>query len=378
MKNSDNYYFPDTEKVGDIIFHYSARINGSFVKEVKKDIEVAISKLKKYKNINLRDTMKADPMHVFIYPDIKSFKMVFGQDMQKLETKQMHFMMSNSVETRYILTDEMGNIHMVLPKGRTNSMYTTFSAELVSKIVGQYIDVDQKKEYELKSTIKSYIKVERKKEQEELEEQKELEDADEEEKLQQELEQDTQEKLEELSENEIEEELAILSEMTEQEVENMAETQQELEKKEQPPSWMIYGWRAYICNRLQSKANMEKFKKIAEKKEIPKPTSITGKKIDSELDLDVATLAVEYIVNTYGYNAFIKLSENPENVKGIFYASSVLDNKTAKEKLNSEIKEYIKLKLKPVKIIEVTEITGEEAKVLFNTKDAEIEKKLEV
>ena len=48
-KNSGSYLFPDTEKVGGVIFHYSKRINGTFVTEVKKNLEIAVAKLRRYK-----------------------------------------------------------------------------------------------------------------------------------------------------------------------------------------------------------------------------------------------------------------------------------------------------------------------------------------
>lgn len=370
MKNT-NYLFPNTEKVGGVIFHYSQRLNGSFVKVAKQDINMVIEKLRKYKNISLKSTMEAMPLHVYIYPDIKSFRSAMGYEMQKVETRQMHFMMSNNVETRYILTDEAGNVHMVLPKGRSNSVYTTFSSELVSIIVGEYIELNEKQRYELKNTVKRYIKVEREKEekakrkeeeeaeeekrQEEEEElQKEQEEAEEKERQEQEEER-LQKELEEAEEQEREALLLENARIEEQELEEMAKTQEEVEDIKDVPAWLVYGWRGFVCNRLCNKTSLENFKALLDKNKLPKPTKL-NEKINSELDLDVAVSAVEYVCSTYGYDAYVKLCRDPENIKGILYKATTLTEKEAKEKFNSEVRQYISAKLSDIQIKEVIEV----------------------
>lgn len=375
MKNT-NYLFPDTEKVGGVIFHYSKRLNGSFVKVAKQDINMVIEKLRKYKNISLKSTMEAMPLHVYIYPDIKSFRSAMGYEMQKVETRQMHFMMPNNIETRYILTDEAGNVHMVLPNGRSNSVYTTFSSELVSIIVGEYIALNEKQRYELKNTVKRYIKVEREKEEkekqkeeEEAEEQKRLEEEEElqkeqeeaEEKERQEQEEERleeerlQKELEEAEEQKREELLLENARIEEQELEEMAKTQEEVEDIKDVPAWLVYGWRGFVCNRLCNKESLENFKALLDKNKLPKPTKL-NEKINSELDLDVAVSAVEYVCSTYGYGAYVKLCRDPENIKGILYSVTTLTENEAKEKFNSEVKQYISAKLSDIQIKEVIEV----------------------
>lgn len=375
---STNYLFPDTEKVGGVIFHYSKRINGSFVKVVKQDINTVIEKLKKYRNINLKNMVEALPLHVYIYPDIKSFRSAMGYEMQKMETRQMHFMASNNVETRYILTDEAGNVHMVLPVGRSQAVYTTFSSELVSIIVGEYIEMNEKQKYEMKTTIKKYIKSERqkeedkkKKEQEELEEkereeqeQKELEEEEEKERLEaeeREAEEALQQELEEAEEKEREEMLLEASLMEDEELEEMAHTQakvEEIKDTQSIPAWLVYGWQGFMCGRLKNKTNLEKFKELRDKLKLPKPTKLK-ENINSELDLDVSVAAVEYIVSVYGYKAYVRLCEEPDNIKGIMYKATNLKEAEAKEKFNNEVKEYIAGVLSAVKVKEALVIDKE-------------------
>lgn len=366
---STSYFFPDTEKVGGIIFHYSKRVNGSFVKVVKQDINTVIEKLKKYRNINLKNTMEALPIHVYIYPDIKSFRSAMGYEMQKVETRQMHFMMSNNIETRYILTDEFGNVHMVLPTGRSSATYTTFSSELVSIIVGEYIEMNEKQKYEMKTTIKKYIKSERqkeedkkKKEAEELEE-KEREEEEQKEKERQdaeerEAEEKMQQELEEAEEKQREEMLLELSLMEEEELEEMVETQKEVEEIPDTPAWLVYGWQGLMCRKLENKANLQRFKALREKANLPKPTKLKDK-ISSELDLDVAVAAVEYIVTTYGYSAYVKLCKEPDNIKGVMYKATTLTQAEAKERFNSEVKMYIAEVLSTVEVKEALEVDEE-------------------
>lgn len=384
MKNT-NYLFPDTEKVGGVIFHYSKRLNGSFVKVAKQDINMVIEKLRKYKNISLKSTMEAMPLHVYIYPDIKSFRSAMGYEMQKVETRQMHFMMSNNIETRYILTDEAGNVHMVLPNGRSNSVYTTFSSELVSIIVGEYIELNEKQRYELKNTVKRYIKVEREKEEkekqkekeeaEEKELQKEQEEAEEKERQEQEererLEEERlQKELEEAEERKREELLLENASIEEQELEEMAETQKELENIKGVPAWLVYGWRGFVCNRLCNKESLQNFKALLDKNKLPKPTKL-NEKINSELDLDVAISAVEYVCSTYGYGAYLRLCRDPENIKGILYKATTLTEKEAKEKFNSEVKQYISAKLGNTQVLEAIEIEEDTAKEMEITPSVE-------
>lgn len=371
---STNYLFPDTEKVGGVIFHYSKRINGSFVKVVKQDINTVIEKLKKYRNINLKNMVEALPLHVYIYPDIKSFRSAMGYEMQKVETRQMHFMASNNIETRYILTDEAGNVHMVLPVGRSKAVYTTFSSELVSIIVGEYIELNEKQRYEMKTTIKKYIKAERqkeeekkKKEQEEIEEkerEKEKEEQEEKEREEEEkerleaeereAEEALQQELEEIEEKEREKMLLELSLMEDEELEEMVEVQdkvEEIKDVEETPAWLVYGWQGFMCGRLKNKANLERFKELRCKTKLPKPTKLKNN-ISSELDLDVAVATVEYVVSTYGYKAYQRLCEEPDNIKGIMYKATTLSQAEAKEKFNNEVKEYIAEVLGSVEIKE--------------------------
>lgn len=371
---STNYLFPDTEKVGGVIFHYSKRINGSFVKVVKQDINTVIEKLKKYRNINLKNTMEALPLHVYIYPDIKSFRSAMGYEMQKVETRQMHFMASNNIETRYILTDEAGNVHMVLPTGRSQAVYTTFSSELVSIIVGEYIELNEKQKYEMKTTIKKYIKAERqkeedkkKKEQVELEEkereEQEEREREEEEEKEREAEEALAKELEESEEKEREEALLALSLMEDEELEELAMTQakvEEIKDTQSVPAWLVYGWQGFMCGKLKNKANLERFKELRDKLKLPKPTKLK-ENINSELNLDVAVAAVEYVVSVYGYKAYVKLCEDPDNIKGIMYKATNMTEAEAKEKFNSEVKEYIAEVLSAVKVKEALVIDKEGA-----------------
>lgn len=377
MKNT-NYFFPDTEKVGGVIFHYNKRINESFVKIVKQDINTVIEKLKKYRNINLKNMVEALPLHVYIYPDIKSFRSAMGYEMQRIETRQMHFMASNNVETRYILTDEAGNVHLVLPVGRSHATYTTFSSELVSIIVGEYIEMNEKQKYEMKTTIKKYIKSERqkeedkkKKEQVELEEKereeqeaKEREEEEEKERLEaeeREAEEALQQELEEAEEKEREEALLALSLIEDEELEEMANAQakvEEINDAQSVPAWLVYGWQGFMCGKLENKANLERFKELRDKLKLSKPTKLK-ENINSELDLDVAVAAVEYIVSVYGYKAYVKLCETPDNIKGIMYKATSMTEAEAKEKFNSEVKEYITEVLSTVKLKEALVIDKE-------------------
>lgn len=369
-RNKESYLFPDTEKVGGVIFHYSKRINGSFVTEAKKNLEMTVNKLKRYKNVNLKALSEVNPIHIYIYPDIKSFRQAMGYAMQKIETKQMHGMMSQKIETRYILRDEAGSIHMVLPQGRSASTYTTFSAETISMIVDSYVDLSEKQALELKNTVKRYIKSE--KEKEEKAKRKEEEDKEEQERLEQEEkerqeqealaeEERMQQELEEMEEEERLQALLELNEISDEEIEEIIETQEELQEEQEVPGWLVYGWKAYISNRLQNSKNLEKFKRMVEQKKISKPTKLKADKPSNEMDLNVATCTVEYVISVYGYGAYIDLCKEPDNIKGIFYKSTTMTEDEAKEKFNNEVKEYIKQVLGRCEVVEAVEIVESEA-----------------
>jgi len=362
-KNKGSYLFPDTEKVGGVIFHYSKRINGSFVIEAKKNLEMTVNKLKRYKNVNLKALSEVNPIHIFIYPDIKSFRQAMGYAMQKIETKQMHGMMSQKVETRYILRDDAGSIHMVLPQGRSTSTYTTFSAVAISMIVDSYMDLSEKQSLELKNTVKRYIKSE--KEKEEKAKRKEKEDKEEQEKEEQEAlaeEERIQQELEEMEEKQRQQALLELNEISDEEMEEIIEAQEELQQEPDVPGWLVYGWKAYISNRLQDAKNIEKFKRMMEKGKITKPTKLKADKPSNEMDLNVAACTVEYVISVYGYGAYIELCKDPDNIKGIFYKSTTLKEDEAKEKFNNEVKEYIKQVLGRCNVVEALEVTREEVK----------------
>jgi len=369
-KKNGNYLFPDTEKVGGVIFHYSKRLNGSFVAEAKKNLDVAVAKLRRYKNVNLKSIMEVNPIHVYIYPDIKSFRQAMGYEMQKMETRQMHGLASKSIETRYILRDEAGSIHVVLPQGRSDTTFTTFSSEVISMIVTDYIDLDEKQAYELKNTIKRYIKSEKEKEEKKLkaEEEENLEQEEQEEKERQELEEQEakeeeerlQAELEEMEQDEREQAILSLDEISEEEIEEIISTQAEIEEQVEVPGWLVYGWKAYVCNRLQNSKNIEKFKKMMEKGKTSKATNLKSAEPSSEKDLNVAASAVEYIICTYGYNSYIRLCKEPDNIKGIFYKSTTLKEAEAKEKFNSEVKAYIAQVLGRCNIVEAVEIEQDE------------------
>lgn len=366
-KKNGNYLFPDTEKVGGVIFHYSKRINGSFVSEAKKNLEIAVTKLRRYKNVNLKSIMEVNPIHVYIYPDIKSFRQAMGYEMQKMETRQMHGLSSKNIETRYILRDEAGSIHMVLPQGRSSSTFTTFSSEVISMVVTDYIALDQKQEYELKNTIKRYIKSEKEKEDKKAkeEEEEEKERIEQEEKERQEQEDKEEEErlqadLEKMDEEEREQALLELDEISDEEIEEIISTQEELKDEIEIPGWLVYGWKAYVCNRLQDVKNVEKFKKMLEKGKTPKATSLKSAEPSSQKDLNVAAAAVEYIISTYGYSSYVRLCKEPDNIKGIFYKSTTLKESEAKDKFNSEVKLYISQIFGRCNIVEAVEIENDE------------------
>lgn len=311
-RGNGSFLFPDTLKYGNVIFHYSKGLNASFVNKVKGDIDLVKKKMVSIKGVKLTDIDKLEPIHIYVYPNIKTFRQALGSALQQIETAQMHYMKSKSIETNYIIQDDEGNIHLVLPDGRSLEVLDNFSAEIVAKVYSSYVSLNEPKRNELRNTVRSYVKANTKKIKEE-----------------------------QAKQNEEKEEAEVVEEIEDEEVlEELEETTDELDeiqKDNNVPEWLIIGWEGYVKSTLNNDNIRRKFSQYLTEKKMTSPSKLNKSTLKSSevFDREIAIVTVEYICNTYGNKTYLKFCNDYTNYK-------IFGENMTKHKFNDEVKAYIK------------------------------------
>ena len=358
-------YFNATKQIETIIIHYNQKLDGNFVEDVAKSVKEIAKKMSK---IDLKNPREFENIQVFIYPSKQLFYKIFGGEIEK-----RFYSRRRSLEDLYVVQDSEGNIHIVSPRGMAQEKRDELKKILVIKVLGEYMEENEKQSALrlLKESMKP--KEEEKEEVEELEqdeieqheeldleeEQEEIEqpeDVEEQEEIEEAEELDEQEE-QEVDEQELEEIIeteCILEQIGEKEHMDNEQEQDELNKKGSKPSeaqeWLNIGWLAYISGRLKKEADIKRFAENISENGIKKLGQLSNTRLFQSYNFsrEYACAWVEYIVNTYGMKKFVEYYENPKDIQGVFGVPKFV--------FESQVKAYIKEKYKgDEKVLNITE-----------------------
>lgn len=314
-KQMNSYLFPDTEKIGCIHIHYSKKCNGSFVKYLKEKSTIFFDNYKYYKtNLVTNATPDSDITNVYIYPDVKSFNSALGNATQKAEQAMAMGLKSYNVLNAYIICDDVGDIHVVLPSNRSYSTYEAYFVEIMALVLCNY-DNKFKSPEGAKMLVRDSFKMhaakleqqeaEKEKREQEEEEEAQRQRLEEEEKLQKELEEAEEEERLELLKAQEEEREEKLSQKTEDFIEELVQKADSDSKvdKEQSEKFLQFfllykAAKFHKTEYIEAYANYMKTHKLLTLRKI--------KKADLKQWQDQCTMAlqIEYIINRFGYKAF--------------------------------------------------------------------------
>lgn len=333
MTNNKMKLFTATKQIESITIHYNERLDGGFVRQLE---EYIVRVAKKLSGVNLKAPKEVNKVNVFIHPDPSLFNRMFNS---RIEKQCRNRGMRIEEGDLYIVRDDDGNIHMASPRGKSATKVDTLSKLLVVKILGEYMEENQKqkiqtvtrevykeKEIKIKKEQEQKEKEEReKKEAEEKEreeeeekqrleeEEKERERQEEEARLEAELEEERLRQEEEEAEKErIEQEERERQEQ--EELDNLIATQQDIEEivteeEKELPLWIVFGWQGYAKGKLNTKSKIEKFSKYMNRKGYIKPKNVT-----EESEQEYAIAQVEYIIETYGFKKFKEILLDPDSM----------------------------------------------------------------
>lgn len=341
-KNNGGYLFPNTLETSVAVFHYSRRLHASFVSAAKADIAKFTSKFK---------TAPENRIHIYIYPDVKTFISAMGGSYAEVEKRENRKIIGgNQLESRYIIRAEDGSIHMVLPTGRLQTMYTNFTSEIIVYIMDDYVSFTQKQRYEMKASVRAKLKrdkaEEEKKKQDELdaeeEEKRKAEEEEEKERLEEEArlaaEEEEQLRLEALEDEKKKEALdmiaieeALLSEDEIGEVVDIAEKIDNVDDKEQP-EWLKVGFAIYMSKIIENSDNKQSLKDYVNKTGKTKFASLAQGKLKKD-EYFKSWGRIKYIVSAFGYKKLNQFMDDPENY-------SIFSVGMSKQKFDRESKMY--------------------------------------
>lgn len=329
-KELNSYLFPDTEKIGCVHIHYNRKLNASFVKYFKEESAIFFENYKYYKRTIASNTAQdSDVTNVYIYPDLKSFNSALGNATVKVESAMALGLKAYSVLNAYIIRDDLGDIHVVLPSNRSRNMYEAFYVEIMALVLCNY-DEKFKTPEGAKVLVKDALKIhakqvedeeeeaERKRQEEEEEKERlaaEEKEREEEERL---AEEERQRELEEAEEEE--ERLAMLepeeSEAEREIAENTEKFMQELSAKakvdakldkEQAEKFLQF-FLLYRAAKFHRKEYLEAYAEYIKKHKLLTLGKIKKADITHWADQCTLALQIEYIINRYGYKTFAEYS----------------------------------------------------------------------
>lgn len=325
MANNKMKLFTATKQIESITIHYNEKLDGGFVRQLE---EYIVRVAKKLSGVNLKVPKEVNKVNVFIHPDPRLFNRMFNSAIEK-----RYYNGHRGMEDMYIIRDDGGNIHMASPRGKGTTKVDTLSKILVVKILGEYMEENQKQKIQT-VTREVYrekeIKAKREKEQKEKEEREkkeaeEKEREEEEEKQRLEEEQKAKERLEEEAriEAELEEERLRQEEeekeREQEELDNLIATQLDIEEivaeeEKELPLWIVFGWQGYVKGKLNTKSKIEKFSKYMNRKGYVKPKNVT-----EESEQEYAIAQVEYIIETYSFKRFKEILLDPDRIYEILH-----------------------------------------------------------
>ena len=358
-------YFNATKQIETLTIHYNEKLDGAFVDDVAKHIkEIA----KKMSRVDLKNPKEFDSIQVFVYPDKKLFYKVFAGEIEK-----RFYSRRRSLEDLYVVRDSEGNIHIVSPRGMTTEKRDAFKKILVMKVLGEYMDENQKQSAEklVKEAMKP--KEEEQTEKEELEpeevenvEETEIEEVADEEELEEEQEEPEEE---ELDEEELEEliETELVMEGIDESSEELSEgeTHEEVSENEEPKpmtesqEWLRAGWLAYVKGKLKKPEDIKRFANNISKNGVKKLSKLSNTKFFESYNYseEYACALVEYVVETYGMKKFLAYYEDPKDIQGVFGVSKYVFESQAKAFIYSRYKAaQMKMEMDQRTVNEITEI----------------------
>ena len=298
-------YFNASKQIETITIHYNNKLDGAFVEDVCNYIKEVSKKMSK---VNLKNPKDFECIQVFVYPDIKMFKKIFGAEIEK-----RFYNRKRSLEDLCIVQDSEGNIHIVSPRGKSQEASETLKVILTKKILEEYVEEKDKKSVENK--IKEVIK--KKKEEQEQDEEELESDEEELEKLI-----ETEELLENIDEEQ-------------ENKEDKEDKEDKDEKRTADQSWLYYGWINYVNGKLQKEEDVQAFAEHVSKKGVKKLKDFKNAKLFGDYDFseEYACAMVRYIVEIYGTKKFIEFYNNPTDIKGTIGIT--------KQRFNAELKSFI-------------------------------------
>ena len=227
-RHIDTFIFPDKEKINSILIYYNRKLNGSFVKYLKTQCIEFFDMFTAYKNMKLEEN---ELTNVFVYPDIKTFNACLGNTTTKIERDILMGLRPNTIQSAYIVSDDNGDIHVVLPRSRGSEIYDAYFTEIMALVLANYDKEFANNVLGAKKKVVEFIKkreIKKLQEEQKKAEEEERKKQEEEERLQKELEEEEERKRQEEEEQErLEEE-----ERQREEEEEQARLQQELEEAE--------------------------------------------------------------------------------------------------------------------------------------------------
>lgn len=375
-RHIDTYIFPDKEKVNSILIYYNKKLNGSFVKYLKTQCMEFFNMFAAYKKMQIEEDMLTN---VFVYPDIKTFNACLGNTTLKIERDIMMGLRPNTIQSAYIVSDDNGDIHVVLPRSRGSEIYEAYFTEIMALVLANYdiqyannilgakkkvVEFIKKREIKkLQEEQKKAEEEERKKQEEEERLQQELEEAEEREREEEEAARLEEEMLEEARlQQELEEaeeeakRLEILEAEESLEDVDLNEDMQTLEEKVKESENMdstkfekfMQAFLLFRAAKFHKPEYMEAYAEYCKTHKLVTLGKINKANIQNWVDQCTLALQVEYTINLYGHKRFLKycFAACDKN----FEAKDLYKTIFGEDKLHFEnaLKEYCKLATRSV------------------------------
>lgn len=374
-------YFNASKQMETITVHYNDKLDGAFVNDVMGSINDIAKKMGR--KVDLKNPTDYYTIQVFVYPSKSLFNQIFGGEIER-----RFYARRRSLEDMYVVKDSDGNIHIVSPRGMGSEKTDSLKKILVMKVLGEYMPEKEKKSAE--RLLKAALKPKEEEKEEPIEEKEEPNDEkeyeQEEELTEEELDEiiETEQEIEEIDEkqednefNEDNEENEVVEDKEDQESSRPV-------KKSTEQQWLNYGWLAYVRGKLKKEKDITEFAKHISKKGIKKLKGLSNSKLFEEYNysIEYACATVDYIVTTYGMKKFVEYYENPKDLEKIFG--------TTKYRFNANLKAYVyskynmnemKMEMDQKDLPEITEIKFTKsggADITESTENIEIEKTKEI
>ena len=345
-------YFNMTKQIETITIHYNSKLDGAFVEDVSRHIKEIASKMSR---VDLKNPREFESIQVFVYPSQKLFYKVFAGEIEK-----RFYSRRRSLEDLYVVRDAEGNIHIVSPRGMTAEKREAFKKILVMKVLGEYMDENEKQSAErlLKEAMKPKEEEKEDIEEQDIEQEPEQElDETEPEELEQEEEELEEEELEEIIETE-----HMIEQIDDEELETEEEQDTQTKKessKDEAREWLHLGWLAFVKGKLKNEKDIKDFANNISKNGVKKLSKLSKTSLFQQYNYseEYACAIVEYVVETYGMKKFVEFYENPKDIEGVFGISKfVFENKVKAYIYSKYTDKEMKMEMDQRDIPEITQI----------------------